>query len=381
MSAQTPRMHEAIVIGAGPGGLATAACLKNANIETLLLERGEDVATTWRNGYDRLRINTSSWFSHLPGRRFPRKAGRWIARDELVAYYRDYVELNGLRIQTDVEAKRLEQTGDDWEIATSRGLLRARIVIVATGRQNTPAIPDWPGLAEFQGELTHSSRYRDAMPFRDRRVLVVGTGNSGTDIALDLAEAGAAKVWLSARRPPHIVRRELWGIPHDAFGVAGRHAPRRFVDAGSRFLRMLTVGDLSEIGLPIPDDGAVTRFEEDGRVPTIDSGDFVSAVRGGQISIVAGVNGLASDSALLADGTRVEPEAIVAATGYRPDLNRLVGHLGLLDAKGIPIVHGIRAHASAPNLHFVGFVDPRSGQLRELRLQAKRVARLLALRG
>jgi phytoene dehydrogenase-like protein len=118
--------HEAIVIGAGPGGLAAAACLKNAGIKTLLLERGEDVATTWRNGYDRLRINTSSWFSHLPGRRFPRQAGRWIARDELVAYYRDYV-----RISCDANSGGFPMMHSESRAGTPRELGRCRQPIPA----------------------------------------------------------------------------------------------------------------------------------------------------------------------------------------------------------------------------------------------------------
>lgn len=371
----TERTHQAIVIGAGPGGLAAAARLKGLGLDVALLERGEDVATSWRHGYDCLCLNTSSWFSYLPGKRFPRQAGRWVSRDALVDYYRGYAASHHLQVYTGVEAERIESSGEGWRVGISRGSFGATIVVVATGMQHTPAIPDWPGLGEFQGELVHAADYRNAESFRGRRVLVVGAGNSGTDIALDLAQGGAAEVWLSARRPPHILRRELWGLPHDLLGVLGRRLPRRVADANVRLLRRLTFGDLSEVGLPIPRDGAVTRFESDGRVPTIDAGGFVEAVRREQISVVAGVAGFSQDSAVLSDGARVKADAVLAATGYRPNLRSLVGHLGVLDAAGVPVVHGGTAHPSAPNLYFTGFLDPRSGQLRELRLQADEIAR------
>jgi putative flavoprotein involved in K+ transport len=364
----------AIVIGAGPGGLGVAGCLTRTGIDVTVLEQGDDVATRWRNGYDDLRLNTSSLFSYLPGQRFPRQAGRWVGRDELVDYYRHYAARHDLRIHTGVRAERIEQTLDGWEILTSQGSYRAPIAVVATGKHHEPVIPAWPGLTDFQGETIHSASYRNARPFCGKRVLIVGIGNSGTDISVDVVRGGAAKVWLSARRPPHIIPRDLLGIPHDVFGVASRHLPRRVADKSARLLRRVKIGDLGEIGLPVPEDGATTRFEEEGRVPTIDSGNFVQAVYRKHVSVVPAVERFEGDTVLLRDGTSVNPDAVIAATGYSSNLDHLVGHIGILDSEGLPIVHGGNDHISAPNLYFVGFADPRSGHLRELRLQAKQVA-------
>jgi cation diffusion facilitator CzcD-associated flavoprotein CzcO len=349
-------------------------------MDSIVLEQGDDVAASWRKGYDRLRLNTSSWFSHLPGKRFPLRLGRWISRDDLIRYYSDYANERRLRIHTGVIAKRIERIDGGWRVQTSRGPRDAEFVVVATGRQRAPVIPEWPGLGDFPGPVIHSADYRNADPFDGHRVLVVGTGNSGFDIALDLAAGGAAKVWLSARRPPHLVPREVMHLPHDLLGVTGRRLPRRFVDANARLIRRLTIGDLEAVGLPVPDDGAVTRFEQDGRVPTIDSGEIVQAVRAGNVTVVAGVSAFSDGSALLADGAEVQPDAVIAATGYRCGLDSLVGHLGVLDAGGVPFVHGGKDHPSAPRLYFAGFLDPRSGQLRELRLQARRIAQAVARR-
>lgn len=381
MSDGTQREHDCVIVGAGPGGLGTAAELARQGLDAVVLERAPRIAAKWRGGYDRLRINTSSWFSHLPGQRFPREHGRWPTRDQLVAYYDDYARRRGLEVHTEVEATRIAPTGGGWRVETSAGAYRARFVVVATGKQNVPVIPDWPGRGEFGGELIHSAAYRNAVPHRGRRVLVVGTGNSGMDIALDLVEGQAVKVWLAARRPPHIVRREIAGLPHDMLGVCARRAPRRLVDLNAKLIRRATIGDLADLGLPIPDDGPVSRLQQDGRVPTIDSGEFVEAVRRGKVEVVAGVAALTDAAVLLADGGRIEPEAIVAATGYRTSLESLVGDLDLLDAAGLPRVHGGQTDPRAPRLYFVGYLDPRSGLLRELRLQAGEVARAVRAEG
>ncbi|HEV3094223.1 MAG TPA: NAD(P)/FAD-dependent oxidoreductase [Solirubrobacteraceae bacterium] len=366
------------MVGAGPAGLGVAACLVARRVGVIVLEQGDDVASSWWKGYDRLRLNTSSWFSHLPDKRFPRHLGRWISRDDLIRYYRDYADERHLRIHTGVTADRIDRIDGGWRVQTSRGPRDAAFVVVATGRQRAPVIPEWPGLPNFPGPVIHSADYRNANPFDGQRVLVVGTGNSGSDISLDLAGGGAAKVWLSARRPPHLVPREVIHLPHDLLGVTGRRLPRRFVDANARLIRRLTIGNLQDVGLPTPDDGAVTRFEQDGRVPTIDAGEFVQAVRARKVTIVAGVSAFSDGSALLADGAEVQPDAVIAATGYHCGLDSLVGHLGVLDAEGVPLVHGGKDHPSAPRLYFAGFMDPRSGQLRELRLQARRIARAVS---
>lgn len=383
MSAEARRTADVVVVGAGPGGLGTAASLARKGFHVLVLEREKTTVPKWRAGYDRLRINTSSWFSYLPGRRFPRDAGRWVSRDRLVAYYDDYAARHRLNIRTGVEAKRIDPTvvrsaDRRWAIETSNGSLETRAVVVATGKQDTPVIPAWPGRAGFMGELIHSTAYRNAERYRSLRALVVGAGNSGMDIALDLVDGGAAPVWVSIKRPPHIMRREVLGLPHDVLGVLSRRSPARMVDSNAKLLRRLTIGDLSEYGLPIPDDGPVSRLEKGGKVPTVDPGEFVASVRARRITVVPAVASLEHDAVVLADGTRIEAQLVVCATGYRPSLEPLVGHLGLLDEDGLPLVHGPETHPSHPRIHFIGFLDPRSGLLRELRLEAQRVSRVLS---
>ena len=126
-------------------------------------------------------------------------------------------------------------------------------MIVATGYESIPFIPDWSGRDQFEGELLHSSEYRNPKPFERRSALVVGPGCSGMEIAYDLATGGAAKVWLPVRTPPNILMREgAGGLPGDMIGVALLRFPVRFADAVARFGRRMDVGDLTEMGSRCP---------------------------------------------------------------------------------------------------------------------------------
>ena len=366
--------RDCIVVGAGPAGLGVAACLTRSGVDTLVVERGEAVAPAWRARYDGFRLNTSSWFSYLPGAHLPRSAGRWPSRDALVDYYDTYARERGLEVKLGTTVERIDRTSRGWCVRSAGTELDARSVVVATGKYNEPRIPDWPGRDEFGGELMHSCAYRNADPFRGRRVLVVGAGASAFEIATQLADGGAGEVWLSIRRPPHIIHRDIGPVPSDLFAVLGRRLPIPLVDAAGKAIRRVSLGDLSDYGLETPPDGIYTRVRSTGMIPTVD-GPYLEAVKNGAVQVVAAVERMSADEVHLADGTAAPAEVVIAATGYERGLDPLVGHLGILDDDGRPRVHGARTAPHAPGLHFIGFTEPLSGNLRELRLDAKRIAR------
>src|SRR5918995_3043295 len=178
---------DAIVIGGGAAGLAAAAMLKRRGLEPVVLERGPEVGWSWYGRYDRLHLHTVRWLSGLPGHRIPRRYGRWPSRERVCEYLRDYAERHGLDVRCGIEAERVERTADGWRVETTAGPLEAARVVVATGYNAQPVVPDWPGKDAFPGTLIHSSIYRNAEPFRGQEVLVVGAGNSAAEIAVDLA--------------------------------------------------------------------------------------------------------------------------------------------------------------------------------------------------
>lgn len=374
------RTFDCVVVGGGPGGLAAGAMLAKSGLRIVVLERGASPGHKWSSHYDRLHVNTSALTSFLPGRRFPLRSGRWPSKDELARYYRRYAAENRMEVWTKVEALRIDHPGDGspWGVETTQGPLAARCVVIATSKDRTPRHPDWPGIEDFDGVVLHTSQYGNAGPFTDRDVLVVGSGNSALDICLDLLDRCARTVRLSVRTPPHIVRRSVLGVPNDLLALAVHRLPVPVIDRLARTMRELAFGDLSPYGLPLPDDGMASRLVARGTIPTIDPGRFVAAVKRGRIEVVSSVERLDQQAAILADGHRVEIDAVIAATGYDKDLGPLVGHLDVLDEVGDPLTHGGRSAAHAHGLYFIGFTNVLSGNLRQIRLDAVKIAEAVA---
>ncbi|WP_330453111.1 MULTISPECIES: NAD(P)/FAD-dependent oxidoreductase [unclassified Streptomyces] len=370
------------VIGGGPGGLAAAAALRARGVRAVVLEKSGSVGASWRGHYDRLHLHTTRRWSALPGLPMPRKFGRWVARDNVVRYLEKYAEHHELEVITGVEVSRVDRAADGsgWRLSASGGReLTGRAVVVATGFNHTPHLPDWPGRETFTGELLHASEYRSPAPYAGKDVLVVGVGNTGAEIAVDLVEGGASRVRLAVRTVPHIVRRSTAGWPAQATGILVRRLPVALVDRAGRLMARAAVPDLAEHGLPRPDTGLYSRVKE-GAIPVQDVG-LIDAVKSGRVVPVAAVESFDEDAVVLADGTRATPDTVIAATGYRRALEPLVGHLGVLDGRGRPVVHGARTPKQAPGLYFTGFTNPISGMLRELARDAEKIAKRVARKG
>jgi putative flavoprotein involved in K+ transport len=364
--------HTLVIVGGGSAGLATAAMLRKHGFEPLVLEAGPEPGAAWRERYDRLRLHTPRLLSGLPGKRIPRRYGRWVQRDDLIDYFADYVAEHGIDVRMRVRVNRIDA---GWTLDTSEGPMEAETVIVATGYNGAPFIPDWPGRDSFTRELIHSSEYRNPAPFRGRDVLTVGAGNSGAEIATDLADGGASRSRLSVRTPPQIVRRATAGIPAQLIGIAIRRMPPGWVDPISITQRKLSIPDLSAHGLPRPPHGVRTSFITTGTTPILDVG-IVGAVRGGRVEIVAAVESFDGSDVVLADGSRIAPDAVIAATGFRAGLETLVGHLDVLSLRGLP--KKTDGEPVLPGLWFVGFVPTLGGQLREGSIAARKVADAVA---
>ncbi|MBT2469641.1 NAD(P)/FAD-dependent oxidoreductase [Streptomyces sp. ISL-66] len=378
------------VIGAGPGGLAVAAALRARGVRAVVVEKSESVGASWRRHYDRLHLHTTRRLSALPGLGIPRRFGRWVARDDVVRYLEKYAEFHELELVTGVEVTRIEHVparadasdgstadGPGWNLhATGGRVMAAGAVVVATGFNHTPVVPDWPGREEYEGELAHAADYRDPAPYAGRDVLVVGVGNTGAEIAVDLADGGAARVRLAVRTAPHILRRSTAGWPSQRTGILVRRLPVGLVDRLGAVVGRISVPDLSAYGLPRPTTGLYSRVKQ-GAIPVQDVG-LIDAVRAGRVEPVAAVASFDGAEVVLADGSRITPDAVIAATGYRRALEGLLGDLGVLDERGRPRVHGARTPAEAPGLYFTGFTNPISGNLRELARDAEKIAKAIA---
>ena len=309
----------------------------------------------------------------------PRSYGRWVHRDNVIEYLERYAEHHSLDLMLGTDVRGITRGEGGWVLDSSAGEIEAGSVVVATGYNNTPFLPEYPGRDGFEGELTHASKYRNPEPYRDRDVLVVGSGNTGAEIAVDLVEGGAQRVRLAVRTPPNIVRRQVGLTPNQVMAVGLRRMPPRVVDSIVRVAQRVTVGDLSSYGLEKPSRGVYTRVIEDDVIPIIDVG-LIAAVKAGQVEIVPALLGFEGPEVILSGKQRIRPDAVIVATGYRRGLEGLVGSLGVIDARGKPIVGGKHTAPEAPDLYFTGFTNPISGMFRELKIDARRIARAIAKR-
>jgi cation diffusion facilitator CzcD-associated flavoprotein CzcO len=361
-----------IVVGAGAAGLGSAAELGRRGIPVTVLERADAVAASWRGRYDRLRLNSSRPFAKLPRGRYARGTPMFPSRDQVVSHLEGYARRNRIDLRFGTRLDRIDRHDGTWILRTSTGDLQAEHVIVAAGYEHTGFIPDWPGRDRYERLLIHSAEYRNSEPFRDQDVLVVGPGCSGMEIAYDLAENGAARVRLAVRTPPNIILRSPAG---PLLANALRRLPPGPVDEFMKVVRRKEIGDLTEYGLPVPEEGLFSRLRRLGVAPAIVDEEVIQAIRDRRIEIVAGVEALGETGVSLADGSRVEPDAIVAATGYRTGLEPLVGHLGVLNEPGVP--GAPQGQEAAPGLRFVGY-KPLPAHLGQMRHDAKRAAREIA---
>jgi cation diffusion facilitator CzcD-associated flavoprotein CzcO len=368
--------HRVIVVGAGPAGIASALALKDAGLTPVVLDQADRVASSWHSRYDGLRLNTWRPFSHLPGRPFPKGTPTFPSRDQLIEHVERHAAEDGIELRLGTRVERIDREDGAWAVTTSAGELRARQVIVSTGHEQTVYVPEWPGRETFRGALLHASEYRNPEPFVGRRVLVVGPGCSGMEIAKELADGGSATVWLAVRTPPNLLLRQGPGpVPGDLIGTLLWHLPTPIADRIARFGARMDFGDLTEYGLARPEVGVFTNARKRGRVPSIVDAEVVDAIKDGRIEVVGAVESLDPSGVELADGTRIEPESVICATGYRRALEPLVGHLGVLGDRGVPKVIGVQP--AAEGLRFIGYLQ-RPGGLGYMGKEARRAAKAIA---
>jgi thioredoxin reductase len=290
-----------------------------------------------------------------------------------VRYLEAYAEHFGVEVRAGTTVAKVEPGVDRWSLQLGDGSEEsARTLVVATGYLHTPVVPQWPGLQTWTGTLMHSAQYRNAEPFRGQDVLVVGPGNSGAEIATDLAEGGAASVRLAIRTPPHIVRRETAGWPAQMNGLLLGRLPERAFNAMAAAMARVEMPDLRPHGIDRPAEGLKTRLRTHRYVPVQDVG-IVRDVLAGRVRPVAAVQGFTTTSVLLADGTSVQPQTVIAATGYGTGLPGLFDDPSLFDETGVPRVHG--GAPARPGLFFLGYDVTLGGMLRQAAIESRRVAR------
>lgn len=369
---------DTIIVGAGPAGLAVGAVLRRANVPFVMLERGQHVGEAWHRHYERLHLHTPKRHSALPYRPYPRAYPCYPSRRQMAEYLEDYARAFDLQPELRREVRRCARGGDGiWEVATEGSGYRARRVVVATGSCCVPRVPRWPGQETFPGPILHSRDYRNGEAFRGDRVLVVGFGNSGAEIALDLVEHGA-RCTIAVRGKVNVIPRDLLGVPIVVWALACRPLPPRVADAMNALTLRLAVGSLAAVGLVKRDDGPFAQITTGRRIPVIDVGTL-ARIRSGDIAVRKGVASFDGPEVGFADGVRERFDAVVLATGFDTGLSAILpDHASVLDPQGQPRDHG-RA-AAVPGLYFCGYDLAPTGLLRQIGIEARRIGRDIAAR-
>ena len=277
-----------VVVGAGPAGLAVAAELHRRGLACTVLERGESVGGAWQGRYDSLRLHTARGLSGLPGAPVPRRYGRWVARDDVVAYLRAYADRFEVRPEFGVDVRRIDR---DRRLPGRSGRRPA------AGRRprssSRPATAACPSCRSGRGGTPSAACSCTPRSTGSPRRTAGGTCSSWAPAtrpprSRSTSPARAARVDLSVRTPPNIVRRSTLGVPSQLFGIALKRAPERVMNPVSAALRRVSVPDLSAHGLPAPPRDGFTQFLRTRTVPILDHG-FVTAVRAARIRVVADV--------------------------------------------------------------------------------------------
>ena len=370
----SPSSRTAIIIGAGPAGLSCAKLLQDKGIAVVILEKATNVGSAWRSHYDRLHLHTDRRHSALPGLPMPPHWPKYPSRKQVIGYLERYAAQHHILPRFGYEVSSVSPTiGDQWKVDCGIKDFCAPIVIIATGIAATPCLPSFPGLDSFAGTIIHSSQYKNALAFSGQRVLVVGFGNSGGEIALDLAESGV-KTTLAVRGPLQIIPRDLLGLPIITWALLYRHLPARIVDCLNAPILRVALGDIERLGLTRAVKGPRQAVEEDGRVPVIDIGTL-ARIRDGTIAVRPGISIIGPQTVTFQGGRRETFDSIVLATGYSANVQTFLDPAIAaitLNNRGAPIRTG-RA-TSVGGLFFCGQSASATGQLRAIGIEAKTIS-------
>lgn len=368
---------DTLIIGAGPAGLAVAGCLGQRGLQPLVIDKAHHVGAAWRGHYERLHLHTVKALSALPGVPFASDAPRYVPRQGVVDYLTGYAQHHAIQPLFGEEALAIAPGDTGWRTRTATGReLLSRSVVLASGANNVPVVPVFAGQASFQGHVLHSRDYRDAAPFSGRRVLVVGMGNTGAEIALDLAEQGVQTA-LSVRSPVNIVYRDVLGRPTQVSSILLSKLPTAWGDALATLLRNWTVGDLSRFGLRSAAISPLRQLREHGKTPVIDVGTL-AYIKRGRIAVHPGIETFTPQGIRFTDGKAQAFDAVILATGYEPQVARLFPVAKPeLDANRMPL--HVVGRGAMRGVYFVGFdIRQPGGLLRTIAGQAQHVAQAIA---
>ncbi|XP_077225421.1 putative indole-3-pyruvate monooxygenase YUCCA4 [Tasmannia lanceolata] len=350
-------VHGPIIVGAGPSGLAVAACLTENGVRSVILERTNCIASLWQNRtYERLKLHLPKQFCELPIMGFPKNFPKYPSKQLFISYMESYAANFSIepRFGQSVQSAEFDFVIGFWRIRTQEFEYMSRWLIIATGENAEPVIPKISGIEKFNGPVIHTSVYKSGADFRQQKVLVVGSGNSGMEVSLDLSNHNATP-YLVARNTVHVLPREMFGF--STFGIAMallKWFPLKLVDKLLLLVAHFTLGNTDRLGLRRPKTGPIELKNSTGKTPVLDVG-ALSAIKTGKIKVMGGVREITRRGAKFVDGQEKEFDSIILATGYKSNVPSWLKGSDFFTEEGMPKTPFPNGWKGENGLYAVGF--------------------------
>ena len=367
-----------LIIGASISGLALAASLKKLGKEYLIIEKQPTIAFPWQHHYERLHLHTNKRVSSLPYKRFPHNIPRYPSRKQVL----DYLDAYRREFQIDPifneEAIQVQKEGDYWLTEAKNNLYQSAFLLVATGAYSRPKAIEFKGMNSFPGKILHSYEYFSGKDFKNKKVLVVGFGNSACEIAIDLFEQGAYPS-MAVRSPVNVVPRDIFGIPVLEISLLLNGLPPHLADLISAPVIRLLLGDITKLGLKKKPYGVLEEIRRDGHAPVLDIGT-IKHIRQGHINILDEIDHIEGNEIHFKAGKVEKFDAIIAGIGYYRDYAKFLQvDQSRFDDLRLPTSK--QKFFGKDGLYFCGYWVSPTGQLREIGIDAQRIAKDIEMKG
>ncbi|KAL8139016.1 hypothetical protein V2J09_005017 [Rumex salicifolius] len=365
LSRRTIWVNGPVIVGAGPSGLAVGACLREQGVPFVIVDRADCIASLWQNRtYDRLKLHLPKQFCQLPRLPFPEDFPEYPTKKQFISYLEDYskkFEINP-HFNESVQSAKYDETLGLWSVKTVRTgesggseiEYVCRWLVAATGENAEKSVPLIDGIGEFTGKVIHACDYKTGEEFQGKRVLVVGCGNSGMEVSLDLANHNAIPSMV-CRSSVHVLPREVLG--NSTFELAVlmmKWLPIWIVDNILLILAWLILGNTEKFGLKRPLKGPLEVKNMQGKTPVLDIGTL-SRIRSGDIRVVPGINRFSGITVEFVDGQKMDVDSVILATGYRSNVPFWLQENDLFDKNGFPKTPFPNGWKGKSGLYAVGF--------------------------